>query len=142
MKKRLAILIGALALSVFTACGTAAPADLDDDDYYYDDEDWDEDWDDDEAEGDELNAVTGDWQGENVFVLMYTFKPDGTYHFSADGGATDDGSYEFDGTDLLLVSDDDEDYRRHFEYRDGILVGEDGTEYEKTSEYVEPEDED
>ena len=49
MKKRLAILMGALALSVFTACGTAAPADPDDDIYYEDDEDWDE-------EEDEVNA--------------------------------------------------------------------------------------
>ena len=147
MKKRIAILMGVLALSVFSACGSSADIDIDDVEY---DEDYDIDRDGDwegsdsdsgytEASPDEVDELLGVWRGENVFVLEYTFYPDGRYHFSSDGGRTEDGTYEFDGSDLLLVSDED-GYQLNFEYSRGLLTLDDGTEFMKILELSELED--
>ena len=149
MKKRIALLMGVLALSIFTACGDAADVDVDDIEI---DEEWDEDRDeetdkdedhdeDDDAHSDpvyddETGGLLGYWEGESVFLLMFTFYPDGTYYYSTDGGMYGDGSYTLDGTDLLLVAAED-GYMRRFTYSDGELTDEDGTEYVKKHELSE-----
>ena len=149
MKKRIAILMGILALSVFSACGSSADIDIDDVEY---DEDYDIDWDGDwegaesdpdytEASLDEVDELLGCWEGEYVFLLTFTFYPDGTYHFTSDGGMYEEGTYEFDGSNLLLVSDED-GYQRSFEYSRGVLTNEDGTVFEKKFELSELEDAD
>ncbi|MBO7530427.1 MAG: hypothetical protein J6T50_01345 [Lachnospiraceae bacterium] len=143
MKKRIAMLMGVLALSVFTACGSSADIDIDDVEF---DEDYDIDWEDDsddpgyaEASLDEVDELVGVWRGENVFVLEFTFYPDGTYHYSSDGGMSDDGTYEFDGSELDLTGSED-NYHWHFEYSRGLLTDDDGTEFMKILELSQLED--
>ena len=143
MKKRIAMLMGVLALSVFTACGSSADIDIDDVEF---DEDYDIDWEDDsddpgyaEASLDEVDELAGVWRGENVFVLEFTFYPDGTYHYSSDGGMSDDGTYEFDGSELDLTGSED-NYHWHFEYSRGLLTDDDGTEFMKILELSQLED--
>ena len=147
MKNKIAMIMGVLALSVFTACGTASDIDYDEDYDIDEAEDEDEyvpfsDFDDvysdieDEPHSDpvswvcseeELDQLLGYWEGENLFVLMYTFYPEGKYSFSSDGGATEDGTYEFNGTDILLTSDDG--YQYNFTFSDGHIYDSNDTEY-------------
>ena len=136
--------MGVLALSVFTACGDVADVDVDDIEIDEDiDEDFDEEpVDDDHSDpvyNDETDGLLGYWEGESVFLLMFTFYPDGTYYYSTDGGMYGDGTYTLDGTDLLLVASED-GYMRRFTYSDGELTDEDGTEYVKKHELSELED--
>ncbi|MCR4792239.1 MAG: hypothetical protein K5871_05785 [Lachnospiraceae bacterium] len=127
MKKKIAMLMGVLALSVFAACGNTADVDIDYDEDY--DIDWEEDYD---ESDDALDELLGYWEGENVFVLMYTFYPEGNYSFSSDGGLTEDGTYELSGTDLLLTAEDGSEYS--FTFSDGRLYDSDDTEYFKKLE--------
>ena len=146
MKKKIAMLMGVLALSVFTACGSSADVDIDDVEY---DEDYDTDRDGDwegsdsdpdytEASLDEVDELLGVWRGENVFVLEFTFYPDGTYHYSSDGGMSEEGTYEFDGSNLILNGPEDH-YHWEFEYSRGLLTDNDGTEFMKVLELSELE---
>ncbi len=80
-------------------------------------------------------ALLATWEGEDIFVVWYTFKEDGTYEQASDGGAQYFGTYTFDGTNVVLTSS--EDYVTKLTF-DGInLVDERGTVYVNMDELGE-----
>ena len=75
------------------------------------------------------------WEGEDIFIVWYTFNDDGTYEQASDGGAEYFGTYTFDGTNLVLTSSDE--YVTNLTF-DGInLVDERGTVYVNMDELGE-----
>ena len=143
MKRALLILIGALSLSAFAACGLLEDDVPDTAQTQINDRDEDDDEDDEddshsdpvsfEASDEEMDELLGTWRFEGVFIHTYTFYAEGTFYHAADGGFSEEGTYQFNGVDLLVKSDDTGE-ERYFEYKDGFLVDDEGDEYEKVAD--------